>query len=367
MLPVAIFRHSPTEGPGYFAIFLERHGIPWRLVAVDQGAAIPAAAGAFSGLCFMGGPMSVNDPLPWIDQACALIRDADAASIPVIGHCLGGQLMSKALGGQVTKNPVKEIGWGEARAEDTDLARSTEESTRSILDGMAWLELQHDEEIVFQSDNADKHRATAKRLLAEGKAYRDFTPKAEPNDANVKDAIKDRARANQGEKNMRDNPYRDLSTEESDARAAAGEPFAIRLKVAETGKTSFEDAELVQNILGTLGKAVEVPERLMDAVTGLSASGPAYVAVMIEALADGGVRAGLSREVAHQLATQTVYGTAKMLLETGIPPAMLKDMVASPGGTTIAGLHAMEMGGVRCSLMDAVMAAASRAAELGKH
>ncbi len=128
------------------------------------------------------------------------------------------------------------------RIEDTDLARSTEESTRSILDGLAWLELDHDEEIVFQSDNADKHRATAKKLLAEGKAYRDFTPKAEPNDANVKDAIKDRARANQGEKNMRDNPYRDLSAEKSDARAAAGEPFAIRLKVAQTGKTSFEDA-----------------------------------------------------------------------------------------------------------------------------
>jgi pyrroline-5-carboxylate reductase len=132
-------------------------------------------------------------------------------------------------------------------------------------------------------------------------------------------------------------------------------------------KTSFEDAELVQSILSTLGKAVEVPERLMDAVTGLSASGPAYVAVMIEALADGGVRAGLSRDIAHQLATQTVYGTAKMLLETGLHPAMLKDMVASPGGTTIAGLHAMEMGGVRCSLMDAVLAAASRAGELGKH
>ncbi|MEQ1923454.1 MAG: glutamate--tRNA ligase, partial [Pyrinomonadaceae bacterium] len=128
------------------------------------------------------------------------------------------------------------------RIEDTDLARSTEESTRSILDGLAWLELDHDEEIVFQSDNADKHRATAKKLLAEGKAYRDFTPKAEPNDANVKDAIKDRARANQGEKNMRDNLYRDLSSDESDARAAAGEPFAIRLKVAQTGKTSFEDA-----------------------------------------------------------------------------------------------------------------------------
>ena len=128
------------------------------------------------------------------------------------------------------------------RIEDTDIARSTEESTRSILDGLAWLELDHDEDIVFQSDNANKHRATAKKLLAEGKAYRDFTPKAAPTDANVKDAIKDRARAAQGEKNMRDNPYRNLSAEESDARAAAGEPFAIRLKVAETGKTSFEDA-----------------------------------------------------------------------------------------------------------------------------
>ncbi|MBK8465624.1 MAG: glutamate--tRNA ligase [Chloracidobacterium sp.] len=128
------------------------------------------------------------------------------------------------------------------RIEDTDLARSTEESTRSILDGLAWLELNHDEDIIFQSDNADKHRATALKLLEEGKAYRDFTPKVAPSDANVKDAIKDRARAGQGEKNMRDNPYRDLSTEESDARAAAGEPFAIRLKVAATGKTSFEDS-----------------------------------------------------------------------------------------------------------------------------
>ena len=140
------------------------------------------------------------------------------------------------------------------RIEDTDLARSSEESTRSIIDGMAWLELSHDEEIVFQSDNADKHRATAKKLLAEGKAYRDFTPKAEPDDANVKDTIKDRARANQGEKNMRDNQYRDLSAEESEARANAGETFAIRLKVPDvrtgshsdwaspSGKTSFQDA-----------------------------------------------------------------------------------------------------------------------------
>jgi len=127
------------------------------------------------------------------------------------------------------------------RIEDTDLARSTDESTQSILDGLAWLGLPHDEEIVFQSDNAPKHRAAALKLLEEGKAYRDFTPKEAPNDANIKQNIADRARQNQGVKDMRDNPYRDLPAEESDARAAAGEPFAIRLKVGETGKTSFED------------------------------------------------------------------------------------------------------------------------------
>lgn len=123
MQPVAIFRHSPTEGPGYFAIFLEQHGIPWRLIALDEGEPAPTAAGDFSGLCFMGGPMSVNDPLPWIEPVCALIRDAAARNIPIIGHCLGGQLMSKALGGAVTKNPVKEIGWSEAGGEDNAIAR----------------------------------------------------------------------------------------------------------------------------------------------------------------------------------------------------------------------------------------------------
>lgn len=128
------------------------------------------------------------------------------------------------------------------RIEDTDLARSTDESTQSILQGLAWLGFAPDEEIVFQSNNADKHRAAALKLLEEGKAYRDFTPKAEPTaDKNIKETIADRARANQGVKSMRDNPFRALSKEESDAKAAAGEPFAIRLKVAETGKTSFED------------------------------------------------------------------------------------------------------------------------------
>jgi glutamyl-tRNA synthetase len=126
------------------------------------------------------------------------------------------------------------------RIEDTDIARSTEESTQSILQGLEWIGLGYDEEIVFQSDNADKHRETARKLLAEGKAYRDFTPKAEVSDKTVKEAIVERAR--QVDKNMRDNPYRDLAASESDARAASGEPFAIRLKVAGTGKTSFDDA-----------------------------------------------------------------------------------------------------------------------------
>ncbi|HRH40625.1 MAG TPA: glutamate--tRNA ligase [Pyrinomonadaceae bacterium] len=125
------------------------------------------------------------------------------------------------------------------RIEDTDLARSTEESTRSILDGLKWLGFEPDEEIVYQSNNADKHRAAVAKLLEEGKAYRDFTPKTETADKNVKAAIVERAKENQ---DMRANPFRDLSKEESDAKANAGEPFAIRLKVAKEGKTSFEDA-----------------------------------------------------------------------------------------------------------------------------
>ena len=126
------------------------------------------------------------------------------------------------------------------RIEDTDLARSTEESTRSILDGLEWLGFAPDEEIVFQSNNADKHRATALHLLETGKAYRDFTPKEEKADGDVKQAIVDRARE-QADKSMRDNPYRGLPREETDARAAAGEPFAVRLKVPTEGRTAFDD------------------------------------------------------------------------------------------------------------------------------
>lgn len=123
MKPIALFRHYPTEGPGYFATFLDQHSIPWQLIRIDENDGVPATPDEFSGLVFMGGPMSVNDPLPWIEPACCLIRAAIAADLPVLGHCLGGQLIARALGGTVTKNPLKEIGWGPVRVLDTPAAR----------------------------------------------------------------------------------------------------------------------------------------------------------------------------------------------------------------------------------------------------
>lgn len=128
---------------------------------------------------------------------------------------------------------------------------------------------------------------------------------------------------------------------------------------------SAEDRAHVDRLLNSVGVAFEVPEKLLDAVTGLSGSGPAFAFLMIEALSDGGVRMGLPREVATKLAAQTLLGSAKMLLETGQHPGSLKDAVASPGGTTIAGLHALERGGLRAALMDAVEAATLRSRELG--
>jgi pyrroline-5-carboxylate reductase len=135
---------------------------------------------------------------------------------------------------------------------------------------------------------------------------------------------------------------------------------------AKGGTATAEDAKLVEQMLSTVGIAVEVPENLLDAVTGLSGSGPAYVYQIIEALSDGGVRVGLPRAIATQLAAQTVLGAAKMVLETGEHPGTLKDSVTSPGGTTIAGLHAMEAGGVRGHLINAVVAATERSKELGQ-
>jgi GMP synthase-like glutamine amidotransferase len=123
MKPVAVFRTSPTEGPGYFATYLERRSIAWQLLTLDTGERVPADVRGFSGLVFMGGPMSVNDELPWIAPALELIREAVRKDVPVLGHCLGGQLMSKAFGGAVRANPVKEIGWGEVRVADNAVAR----------------------------------------------------------------------------------------------------------------------------------------------------------------------------------------------------------------------------------------------------
>jgi len=136
--------------------------------------------------------------------------------------------------------------------------------------------------------------------------------------------------------------------------------------VCTGGAASAGDLAAAREMLESVGRAVEVPESQMDAVTGLSGSGPAYVFQFIEAMADGGVCAGLPRDKALALAAQTVLGAAKMVLELDEHPGQLKDMVASPGGTTIAGLHALEKGGLRAAVIDAVMAAAKRSEELGR-
>ena len=127
--------------------------------------------------------------------------------------------------------------------------------------------------------------------------------------------------------------------------------------IAPNDKVSNEDLEYVKKILNSVGLVVELEEKHIDAVTGLSGSGPAYIFIIIEALADGGVKMGLPRDVALKLAAQTVLGSAKMFLETGKHPGELKDMVASPGGTTITGLHELEKGKIRDTLIRAVEAA----------
>lgn len=132
------------------------------------------------------------------------------------------------------------------------------------------------------------------------------------------------------------------------------------------GAATADDGKLVERLLSAVGISYQLPEHLLDTVTGLSGSGPAFVYVMIEALADGGVKMGLPRDTALKLAAQTVLGSAKMVLETGEHPGALKDAVASPGGTTIAGLHALESGALRGTLMNAVEAATLRSRELGR-
>jgi GMP synthase-like glutamine amidotransferase len=122
MKPVAICRFAPHESPGYFATYLSARSVPWRLVKLDEGEPLPAVE-TLAGLAMMGGPMSANDDLPWIDPMLNLVRKSVSAQVPVIGHCLGGQLLAKAMGGRVTRNPVKEIGWGPVNVANTPLSR----------------------------------------------------------------------------------------------------------------------------------------------------------------------------------------------------------------------------------------------------
>lgn len=122
MKPIAIFQHDRDVGPGYFETWLRERGLTHRVIRLDLGEAVPVEARAFAGICSLGGPMSVNDDLWWIEPQCALLRVADAAGVPVIGHCLGGQLLAKALGAAVRRSAVKEIGWGSLRVTDDALA-----------------------------------------------------------------------------------------------------------------------------------------------------------------------------------------------------------------------------------------------------
>ncbi|MBN4006367.1 pyrroline-5-carboxylate reductase [Nostoc sp. LPT] len=152
-------------------------------------------------------------------------------------------------------------------------------------------------------------------------------------------------------------------------RAMPNTPATVGVGVTAICLGAYTNAlhhQIAQQVFSAVGEVVEVSEALMDAVTGLSGSGPAYVALMVEALADGGVAAGLPRAIANQLALQTVLGTAKLLQETKIHPAELKDRVTSPGGTTIAGIAKLEQAGFRSALIEAVKAATERSQELGK-
>ncbi len=136
--------------------------------------------------------------------------------------------------------------------------------------------------------------------------------------------------------------------------------------IAAGTHANSDDMGRARALFEAVGQVVTLDESLLDAVTGLSGSGPAYVMLIIEALADGGVKVGLHRDTALLLAAQTVFGSAKLLLETGEHPGRLKDMVTSPGGTAIAGLHTLEAGGLRTTLINAVETATNRASELGR-
>ena len=136
--PVAILQHHDDVGPGYFEDWLREHRIDYRLLRIDRGEAVPDTPAAFAGICSLGGPMSVNDPLPWIGAELELLRGAVGAGVPVIGHCLGGQLLARALGATVSRNRVKEIGWGRITVTEPRLAREWLGSTPPEFEMFQW-------------------------------------------------------------------------------------------------------------------------------------------------------------------------------------------------------------------------------------
>jgi pyrroline-5-carboxylate reductase len=159
-----------------------------------------------------------------------------------------------------------------------------------------------------------------------------------------------------------------LPKESRVVRAMPNTPATVQAgatAIAGGSHAQRDDLRIARELFEAVGQVVVLDEALLDAVTGLSGSGPAYVMMIIEALADGGVKVGLHRDTALLLAAQTVFGSAKLLLETGEHPGRLKDMVTSPGGTAIAGLHTLESGALRKTLIDAVEVATKRAAQLG--
>ena len=138
MKPVYIFRHQQYEGPGFFQQVLHKHKIPYEIMFIDQGEAVPDTLEPCSALVFMGGPMSVNDNLPWIADEMRLIRAAVEAGMPVLGHCLGGQLISKALGGEISRNEVKEIGWLPVNKVDNPESRQWLQALPARFEAFHW-------------------------------------------------------------------------------------------------------------------------------------------------------------------------------------------------------------------------------------
>jgi GMP synthase-like glutamine amidotransferase len=136
--PVAVLQHHVDVGPGFFEQWLSEHGIDYRIVRIDEGAKVPAAPEDFAGICSLGGPMAAYEPLPWIGAEVELLRGAVASGVPVIGHCLGGQLLAMALGAKVERNPVKEIGWASVTVTERTLAHEWLGSVGSEIEMFQW-------------------------------------------------------------------------------------------------------------------------------------------------------------------------------------------------------------------------------------